>query len=215
MTKMDERRIKGLWWKLGLTNMVVKDCEGRSGGLAIFWRKGIDVHVHGISHLYIDADVTEVDGFVWRLTGFYGESSTKKKTLSWRALRTLNTARRRPWLCLGDFNEILMEGEKQGGPVRAQVYMDRFKEALEDCQLSDMAFEGDMFTWRNNSHTSEHYVQERLDRVVACGEWTSKFSLYRAINGEPRHSDHRPIIIDTDPPGGREWRAGWRRSSVR
>lgn len=46
-TKMDEHRIKGLRWKLGLTNMVVKDCVGRSGGLVIFWRKEVDFHVRG------------------------------------------------------------------------------------------------------------------------------------------------------------------------
>jgi len=27
-TKMDEKRIKGLGWRLGLTNMVVKKCDG-------------------------------------------------------------------------------------------------------------------------------------------------------------------------------------------
>ena len=48
-TKMDERRIKGLRWKLGLTNMVVKDCMGRGGGLIIFWWKDIDLHVRLIS----------------------------------------------------------------------------------------------------------------------------------------------------------------------
>ena len=35
-TEMDERRIEGFRWKLELTNMVVKKCDGRSGGLAIF-----------------------------------------------------------------------------------------------------------------------------------------------------------------------------------
>jgi exonuclease III len=81
-TKMDERRIKGLRWKLGLTNMIVKDCVGRSGGLAIFWRKGINVHVRGILRLYIDADVTEEDGFLWRFIGFYGEPEGENKSLS-------------------------------------------------------------------------------------------------------------------------------------
>jgi hypothetical protein len=58
--------------------------------------------------------VTEEDGFLWRLTGFYGESSMEKKYLSWKAFCTLNAARRCPWLCLGDFNEILLACEKEG-----------------------------------------------------------------------------------------------------
>ncbi|CAD6258122.1 unnamed protein product [Miscanthus lutarioriparius] len=64
-TKMVENRIKGFRWKLGLTNMVAKDCVGSSGGLAIFWRKEVDVHVRMISNRYIDADVKEVEGFLW------------------------------------------------------------------------------------------------------------------------------------------------------
>jgi hypothetical protein len=48
--------------------------------------------------------------------------------------------------------------EKQGGAPRQQKYMDRFKEALEDCGLDDLGFVGDPFTWRNHSHTSERYI---------------------------------------------------------
>ena len=47
-----------------------------------------------MSRFYIDADVVEVDGFVWRFTGFYGEPKTDRKEDSWRAMRALNAARR-------------------------------------------------------------------------------------------------------------------------
>ena len=160
----------------------------------------------------------EADRLLW-------EPATEKKDLSWKALHVLNAARRRPWLCLGDFNEILLEGEKEGGQKRNQACMDRFREALEDCGLADLGFEGDPFTWRNNNHCRENYVKERLDRAVSCGDWTARFPLYKVINGEPRHSDHRPVIVNTDRRlgvGGEKVgicsalrRAGWRRSNVR
>jgi exonuclease III len=118
-TKMDERRIDVFQWKLGMTNMMVKDCVGRSEGLAVFWKREVNVHVRMMSRFYIDADVTEVDGFVWRLTDFYGEPSSERKHLSWQALRVLNAARRHPWLCMGDFNEILLGCEKEGGATSA------------------------------------------------------------------------------------------------
>lgn len=89
---MDGRRIEGLRWKIGLTNLVVKDYEGKSGGLAIFWRKEINLHLRGVSRRYIDADVVEADGFIWRFTRFYGEPKTEWKELSWKAMRTLNAA---------------------------------------------------------------------------------------------------------------------------
>jgi hypothetical protein len=132
-TKLDRSRIEGLRWRLGLTNLVVKDCKGRSGGLALFWRNGVDFQLRTVSRLYIDGDVTEKDGFIWRFTGFYGEPSSDKKEVSWRALRTLNAGMRRPWLCMGDFNEVLMSYEKEGGQPKSQASMDKFREALEDC----------------------------------------------------------------------------------
>jgi len=127
-TKMDRRRIEGLRWKLGLTNLVVKDCDGKSGGLVIFWRKDIVLQLRGVSRYFINADVAEVDGFVWRFTGFYGEPKTDKKDISWKALRGLNAAQRRPWLCVGDFNEILilLACEKEGGQPKPQSCMDQF-----------------------------------------------------------------------------------------
>jgi exonuclease III len=79
-TKMNRSRIEGLRWRIGLTNMVVKDCNGRSGGLAIFWRNGVNFQLRTASWLYIDGDVVDHDGFVWRLTGFYGEPSTEIRT---------------------------------------------------------------------------------------------------------------------------------------
>lgn len=157
---MDKGRIDGLRWQMGLTNLVVKDCNGRSGGLAVFWRSGVDFHLRALSRLYIDGDVTEKDGFKWRFTGFYGEPRSDHRELSWRALRSLNASRRYPWLCMGDFNEILLSHEKQGGLPKPQSCMDRFREALEECDLVDLGFSGDMFTWWNNSHIGDPYIRK-------------------------------------------------------
>lgn len=82
--------------------------------------------------------------------------------------------------------------------------MDKFKEALDGYGLHDLGFEGDVFTWRNNSHTSEHYIRERLDRAVADGDWRGRFPGYRVINGDQRHSNHRPVIVNTEDLYGGE-----------
>jgi hypothetical protein len=75
--------------------------------------------------------------------------------------------------------------------------MDRFREALEFCELDDLGFNGDTFTWRNNSHSAENYIKERLDRAVASEGWRQRFPAFKVTNGDPRHSDHRPVIVDT------------------
>jgi hypothetical protein len=72
--------------------------------------------------------------------------------------------------------------------------MDKFREALEGCQLQDLGFKGDPFSWRNNCNVASNYIKERLDRAVATKEWCAHFPAFRVINGDPRHSDHRLVI---------------------
>jgi hypothetical protein len=76
--------------------------------------------------------------------------------------------------------------------------MNKFKEALEFCDLHDLGFTGDPFTWRNNSHEAVSYIRERLDRVVASELWCTHFPGFKVINDNPRHSDHRPVVLVLD-----------------
>ena len=98
----------------------------------------------------------------------------------------------RPWLVLGGFNEILYNSEKEGGVPRPQRYMQAFHDALSDCGLGDMGYEGDRFTWQRGR------VRERLDRGVANGSRNQLFPSSRLINAEMTKSDHRPIVVDTE-----------------
>jgi exonuclease III len=81
-TKMDTRKIEKFRWMLGLANMVCKSCVGKSGGLALFWRKCIYVNLQTMSKYFIDATVTTDEGS-WRFTGLYGEPNSKKKAITW------------------------------------------------------------------------------------------------------------------------------------
>lgn len=69
---------------------------------------------------------------------------------------------------------------------------------LEDCDLHDLGYMGDPFTWINHNHVPASYTRERLDRVVSNNIWRSKFPLVRVFNGDPRHFDHRPVIMDVE-----------------
>jgi hypothetical protein len=191
-------KLDWLRWKLGMPNMLVKDCEGQSGGLVLFWKNEVNLRQVGLqSRYHIDTEIMEKDGFVWRFTGIYGEPKTEERDKTWQLMRTLKHQNDKPWLCVGDFNEILYAWEKEGGAPKPQRQMDKFKEALECCALDDLGFVGDPFTWRNNSHSAENYVKERLDRAVATQGWKDRFPTYKVVNGDPRHSDHRPVMVDT------------------
>jgi len=201
----DGKWMEWLRWRLEMPNMVTMDSDGASGGLAMFWRRGIDVGVKSFSKYHIDSVIKEEDGSEWRFTSVYGESKCEMKDNTWEMLRTLKDLFNLPWLCSGDFNEILFSSEKEGGSPWAESSTRKFRLALEDCDLHDLGFVGDPFTWRNNHHMASRFTKERLDRAVANTAWRYLFPLVRVTNGDPRHSDHRPIIIDVGSRGHREW----------
>ena len=62
-----------------MPNLVVKDSVGASGGLALFWKKNVNLTVKSLSKYHIDAVVREEDGFEWRFTGMYGEPKSEEK----------------------------------------------------------------------------------------------------------------------------------------
>ena len=135
------------------------------------WKREINIELHNYSRYHIDVEVVENDGSRWKFTGIYGEPARDKKWKTWRLLRILNQQLDLPWLCAGDFNEILYSHEKKGGPARPQNQMESFRLALFECGLRDQGFEGDKYTWRNHSHDANMYIKERLDRAVGSRNW--------------------------------------------
>ena len=93
----------------------------------------------------------------------------ERKRETWKVLRTLKQQHQegRAWLCVGDFNEVLSNGEKIGGVPRLQQYMNNFRSALECCELDDLGYNGDTFTWRNHNYDVSNYICERLDKATA------------------------------------------------
>jgi hypothetical protein len=98
-----------------MPNMIAVDSVGTSGGLALFWKREVDVTLQSYSEYHIDTVVKEEDGLEWRFTGFYGESRNEEKNNTWELLHTLKDQNNLPWLCSSDFNEILFNCEKEGG----------------------------------------------------------------------------------------------------
>lgn len=176
--------------RLGFDHLTMFESDGRSGGLLMLWRKDTRIVEQGVTENFIDVIIQgDVE---WRLTGIYGEPRWEHKDKTWEASRSLNGMIEKPWLVLGDFNEILFNHEKEGGRPRPQRYMQAFHNALVDCDLSDMGFMGDSFTWQRGK------VRERLDHGVTNAPWNLISPGARLVNSGMTKSDHRPLIIDTE-----------------
>jgi len=101
-----------------------------------------------------------------------------------------------PWVCLGDFNEILFAEEKQGWLDQPERQMQGFRDALDDCRLKDLGFNDFPFTWCNR-RLGDQNVLVRLDRGVASIDWILRFSATRIHHLEAFLSDHKPFSQTT------------------
>ena len=79
-----------------------------------------------------------------------------------------------PWLCLGDFNEILSNTEKLGGAIRSQQQMDSFRKVVDYCAFQELSYCGSDFTWCN-MQGGDNRIYLRLDRAFANLEWVENF----------------------------------------
>lgn len=178
--------------KLGFDLVHIVESDGRSGGLVMFYILANEVVLNFSSPNFIDGFVMDGNYVAWLFTGFYGEPSWELKHQSWTAIRDLNKNANGPWMILGDFSEILVSSEKEGGNVRTNQYMQNFRDCIEECDLQEIMYLGDPYTW------SRGFIRERLDRALCNDAWASKFPYAVVIHEHHVHSDHRPLVLDTN-----------------
>lgn len=69
-----------------------------------------------------------------------------------------------PWVVCGHFNEIMYGFEKKRGMPREEERMKAFHTVLKDCNLMDLGFSGNWFTWERRNY------QKRISKNVWIGE---------------------------------------------
>jgi hypothetical protein len=194
-TKMRQGKMERIRCLLGFNNLFVVDSVGKSGGLALLWKEEADLEIQNFSRRHIHAIIkNSVGGQPWKFTAFYGHPDAKRRGEAWNLLKHLKNFQPQPWMCVGDFNEILMMSEKAGGGRRATGQMEAFKMTLTDCELDDLGATGPFYTW-NNGREGDDFIQERLDRVVASPDWCEMFQGSKVVVEASLTSDHAPLFI--------------------
>ncbi|KAL7139391.1 hypothetical protein ABFS83_09G047600 [Erythranthe nasuta] len=181
-------RLKRKWNYYGLA----VDRVGKAGGSAMLWKKEIVVDLLSFYLNHIDVKVENpLMDRKWRCTGFYGILEQSRRHISWDLITELHGQSDLPWIIGGDFNDIL---------------------TLDNCQLSDIGFEGYPYTW-SNRREDPHTIRSRLDRVCANEEWNNIFPLASVQHLHCSGSDHLPILLllkrPTAPPRRRRNRPFW------
>ncbi|XP_074315672.1 uncharacterized protein LOC141651878 [Silene latifolia] len=171
------------------------DSMGKAGGLAFLWRKEVTCTFRSTSVHHMDFNIHGIE-VSWRVTGFYGWPAMSDRHLSWELLRLLCSQETDPWLCIGDFNEILYANEMKGGNC-PQWQMTNFMEVVDDCGLRDIDFEGYEFTY-DNGQQDEYNRQSRIDRAMVSQAWMDMFPRAKLLHLDREWSDHAPIMVILD-----------------
>lgn len=199
-TKLELKRMRRISESLNFENCFEVGREGMGGGLALLWSSEVTVHIQSYSKHHIDSVVYAENGSYWRCTGVYGHPVAGQKYHTWTLLKRLTSFSSLPWLCFGDFNEILLPNEKKGGNNREIKLMYEFREAIRECDLRDMGWKGMPFTWSNKRYEAG-LIEERLDRFLCNKSWGSLFHENAAETVVTWTSDHNPILMDFEEKG--------------
>ncbi|OMO73216.1 reverse transcriptase [Corchorus capsularis] len=149
-TRMKKERALSLRMRLGFHNGVCVEPIGLSGGLCLWWKEDLKVEI-----------------------------LSKKRLIFWDELREVAAAINGAWVLGGDFNEVLTSDEKKGGLPLENRRVIPFHDVICDCELMDMGFKGQRFTWENRQEAN---IKERLDKCLINVRWRTLFVNAQCFN---------------------------------
>ncbi|KAH7837746.1 hypothetical protein Vadar_017480 [Vaccinium darrowii] len=185
---------------LGFNSSSYVDPEGLSGGLALWWNKDVKIEVELISKNFMHVIVTDsLNQKMWAVTFVCGCPSKVGREKIWDAIRDIARFEVLPWVCMGDFNQVLSVGDKLGGHIPSQRLISAFHDLISDCGLVDLEFKGPRFTWRN-SCSGDSFIMERIDMAFANSKWRELYDKAMVFVEPAIGSDHNPLILNTNVP---------------
>lgn len=180
--------------KFGFAGCFNVDSYNTGGGLALMWRNECDIVITDSLLHYIDFEVSIEQVGRWRYKGYYGCPERERRREAWSIIRDLAGRSSLPWCIIGGFNDMMLMEEKQGGSAHPRRLIDGFVETVNDCQLMDMGFNGNMFTWERARGTPR-WMQERLDRGLVNKQWKDMFPFADITVMDVSSSDHLPLYL--------------------
>jgi hypothetical protein len=196
---MHKNSVENLSRSLGYDKSFAISSSGRSGGLGLFWNNEIKIEVLPYSQYHLDVIVSEQGQENWRLTVVYGEAQVSERHKTWDMLKFIRSSNDLPWLCIGDFNEVLHREEHEGVNERSYSQMAGFRDMIDVCGLCDLGYRGVPWTFEKKV-TGGSFCRTRLDHALALPSWSARF-----LGAEVQHlasiatSDHLPILLRREP----------------
>lgn len=133
------------------------------GGLAVFWNEQVTIYIMSSTISFVDS-ICNLEETKQRMhiTFVYAPNDFQQRLRLWEEIHQTNRLNCDPWLCVGDFNEILYQWEKVGRRVAETYKCKAFQDFTNACALMDLESKGCAHTWANNREGDE-LIMKRLD----------------------------------------------------
>ena len=133
----------------------------------------------------------------WRITCVYGKAQTPLRHQTWDLMKGISFTSDLPWLCFGDFNEVLQPNEHEGAANRSNAQIQGFRDTVDICMLMDLGYKGRFWTFEKKI-AGGAYARVRLDRALASASWMTRFPRASVTHLTSATSDHGPILVNLD-----------------
>ncbi|XP_026452095.1 uncharacterized protein LOC113352495 [Papaver somniferum] len=189
---MDARKLKNMGFPCTFNIPSV----GRSGGLALAWKK--EIHLNIVSSSMRGIYVTSTDTIhskTCHIHFMYGEPNSSLRQDFWeQQCQQSNAPLDEHVFFIGDFNSLLGTEDKNGGLEVDDPDFENLRNFCSVFNLHDPGFSGPRFTW-SNMQQGPDLILERLDRTLV-NQSSKDLCLKLCVNNLPRDSsDHCPMHI--------------------
>ncbi|KAI5382050.1 hypothetical protein KIW84_UN0211 [Lathyrus oleraceus] len=166
-----------------------------NGRIWLLWNKAeVIIRMIQVHEQFLHFEVYGIDNsFRYVATMIYAFNQVEHRKTLWSKLESLGSNMDRPWVVIGDFNNVLKEEDRIGGqPVNYAEYRD-LDEMMHNVSLFENVSKGSYFTW-SNKHT-QGIIHSRIDRMVSNVQWLQKYPDAVVENLAPNISDHTPVKV--------------------
>lgn len=182
-------------WCLKFLKSFLVQPEGTTGGLALMWSDEVYLDVESSSKDFIDLSCKDPEsGHIMRITSIHASTNFQERLFLWQQIHNTHPGNQFPWICMGDFNEILYNWEKIGRREADHYRLVTFRDFQNACSLMDVDSKGYAFTWANKA-----LFKERLDRVLCTMEWRILFPNAEVLDLLAIGPDHSPLLLSLHP----------------